>query len=67
MIKPECFSRQWCEQVAQRLNYNDTQLIEKVVRALSLLEMLVQRMPVSFQGRNGNYVAVGRFHQQAEY
>ncbi len=32
MIKRECFTRQWCEHVAQRLNYNDTQLIEKVVR-----------------------------------
>lgn len=42
MIKHNCFTREWCETVAKKLNYNDTQLIEKVVRALSLLEMLVK-------------------------
>ena len=51
MIKIECFTREWCEKVAIELNYNDTQLIEKVVRALSLLEMLVKSgCPFHFKG-----------------
>ena len=51
MIKQECFTKEWCEQVAQKLNYKDTQLIEKVVRALSLLEMLVKSGgPFHFKG-----------------
>jgi hypothetical protein len=51
MIKSECFTKEWCEQVALQLNYKDTQLIEKVVRALSLLEMLAQSgCPFIFKG-----------------
>lgn len=42
MIKQECFTREWCESVSRQLHYNDIQLIEKVVRALSLLELLVK-------------------------
>lgn len=62
MIKKECFSRQWCEQVAQRLKYNDTQLIEKVVRALSLLEMLVESgCPFHFKGGTATMLLLGGF------
>ena len=42
MIKKECFTTEWIEQVASELHYNDKNLIEKVIRALSLLEMLVE-------------------------
>ena len=60
MIKPECFTKEWCEQVAQRLNYKDTQLIEKVVRALSLLEMLVQSgCPFHFKGGTATMLLLG--------
>lgn len=60
MIKPECFTREWCEQVAQRLNYKDTQLIEKVIRALSLLEMLVQSgCPFHFKGGTATMLLLG--------
>lgn len=60
MIKQECFTKQWCEQVAQKLNYNDTQLIEKVVRALSLLEMLVQSgCPFHFKGGTATMLLLG--------
>jgi predicted nucleotidyltransferase component of viral defense system len=60
MIKPECFTKDWCEQVAQRLNYNDTQLIEKVIRALSLLEMLVQsECPFLFKGGTATMLLLG--------
>lgn len=62
MIKQECFTRQWCEQVARRLKYNDTQLIEKVVRALSLLEMLVQSgCPFHFKGGTATMLLLGGF------
>ncbi len=60
MIKSECFTRQWCEQVAQRLKYNDIQLIEKVVRALSLLEMLVKSgCPFHFKGGTATMLLLG--------
>lgn len=62
MIKPECFTRQWCELVAQRLKYNDIQLVEKVVRALSLLEMLVQSgCPFHFKGGTATMLLLGDF------
>ena len=38
MIKKECFTAEWIEQVSSELHYNDKNLIEKVIRALSLLE-----------------------------
>lgn len=42
MIKKECFTTEWIERVSSDLHYNDKNLIEKVIRALSLLEMLVE-------------------------
>ena len=60
MIKRECFTKEWCEQVARQLNYRDTQLIEKVVRALSLLEMLVKsECPFHFKGGTATMLLLG--------
>ena len=60
MIKQKCFTKEWCEQVAQNLNYKDTQLIEKVVRALSLLEMLVKSgCPFYFKGGTATMLLLG--------
>lgn len=60
MIKQDCFTREWCETVAKKLNYNDTQLIEKVVRALSLLEMLVKSgCPFHFKGGTATMMLLG--------
>lgn len=42
MIQKECFTAEWLEKVSTELHYNDKNLIEKVIRALSLLEMLVK-------------------------
>ena len=42
MISKDCFTSQWIDEVSTRLEYKDKSLIEKVVRAFSLLEMLVQ-------------------------
>ncbi len=40
MIKKECFAPAWIDAISDRYNYRDKNLIEKVVRAFSLLEML---------------------------
>jgi len=61
MIKPECFTKEWCVQVAQKLDYKDTQIIEKVVRALSLLEMLIQSgCPFHFKGGTATMLLLGK-------
>ena len=40
MIQKDCFTKEWIEQVKSDLNYPDINLIEKVIRAFSLVEML---------------------------
>lgn len=35
MIDNKCFTTEWIETKAKELNYTDTNLIEKVIRALS--------------------------------
>ncbi len=40
MINKECFTTEWIAQKSTELQYNDKNLIEKVIRAFSLLEML---------------------------
>ena len=42
MIQNNCFTSAWIDRVSKQLKYNDKYLIEKVIRALSLLEMLVE-------------------------
>lgn len=37
MISTESFTREWIEQRSDELKYNDKKLLEKVVRAFSLL------------------------------
>ncbi len=39
MISKECFTTEWIAQKSIELQYNDKNLIEKVIRAFSLLEM----------------------------
>lgn len=40
MISRDCFTKDWIEGVSNRFQYHDVNLIEKVVRAFSLVEML---------------------------
>lgn len=40
MIRQECFSKEWIQRVAADLQYPDVNLIEKVIRAFSLVELL---------------------------
>lgn len=41
MISSKSFSREWIEFISQKYGYRDKTLIEKVIRAFSLLEALV--------------------------
>ena len=51
MISTESFTREWIEQRSDELEYNDKKLLEKVIRAFSLLEMLVEAgAPLVFKG-----------------
>lgn len=51
MISKDCFTTKWIYEVSEKLNYKDKNLIEKVIRALSLLEMLVESgCPLIFKG-----------------
>lgn len=40
MIRQDCFTKAWIQQVSTNLHYPDANLIEKVIRAFSLVEML---------------------------
>ena len=51
MISTESFSKEWIVRRSEELGYNNKQLIEKVIRAFALLEMLVDAgAPVIFKG-----------------
>ena len=51
MIQKQCFGAEWIDRVAKELSYNDKGLIEKVIRALSLLELLaLSDCPFVFKG-----------------
>lgn len=61
MIQKECFTAEWIERVSSELHYNDKNLIEKVIRALSLLEMLVESgCPIVFKGGTALMLILGR-------
>ena len=51
MISKECFTAQWLQEVSAAQKFNDKGLIEKVVRAMSLLEAIVEAgCPLTFKG-----------------
>ena len=51
MISTESLSKDWIIQRSQELKYNNKQLLEKVIRAFSLLEALVENgAPIIFKG-----------------
>lgn len=61
MIKKECFTKEWIDHVSTALHYNDKNLIEKVIRALSLLEMLVKAgCPLTFKGGTSLMLIIGK-------
>ena len=51
MIKKECMTTEWIKSISVRNKYKDLNLIEKVIRAMSLLEMLkLSGCPFCFKG-----------------
>lgn len=61
MISKECFTAEWIEKVSREFNYKDKNLIEKVIRALSLLEMLVKaECPLIFKGGTALMLILGK-------
>ncbi|MBQ9474802.1 MAG: nucleotidyl transferase AbiEii/AbiGii toxin family protein [Bacteroidales bacterium] len=40
MIRKECYTREWIQKISSELRYPDVNLIEKVIRAFSLVELL---------------------------
>ena len=51
MIDAKCFTSEWIAQKAEEYHYSDRNLIEKVIRALSLLDMLAASgCPFHFKG-----------------
>lgn len=51
MIKEHCFTKEWYQAISKKHKYNDLGIIEKVVRAYSLLDLLAQSgCPYIFKG-----------------
>lgn len=51
MISKECFTASWIDQKSKELQYNDKNIIENVIRAFALLDMLAQSgCPFHFKG-----------------
>ncbi len=60
MISKESYTKEWVDEVSEKLKYNDKALIEKVIRALSLLEHLVQvGCPLIFKGGTSLMLILG--------
>ena len=60
MINKECFTTEWIAQKSTELQYNDMNLIEKVIRAFSLLEMLsASGCPFHFKGGTSLMLILG--------
>lgn len=60
MIKPSCHSAEWIAEVANRYKYPDTQIIEKVIKALTLLELLSKSgCPFIFKGGSAVMLMLG--------
>ena len=60
MISKECFTTEWISKKSTELQYNDKNLIEKVIRAFSLLEMLsASGCPFHFKGGTSLMLILG--------
>ena len=60
MIKKECMTTEWIKSISVRNKYKDLNLIEKVIRAMSLLEMLkLSGCPFCFKGGSALMLILG--------
>ena len=50
MIRKECFEKEWIDKVCSSHKFRHPELVEKVIRAFSLLEMLAKEgCPMTFK------------------
>ena len=60
MIKKECMTAEWIKSISVRNKYKDLNLIEKVIRAMYLLEMLkLSGYPFCFKGGSALMLILG--------
>jgi hypothetical protein len=60
MIKKECFTSEWIRSIARKTRYTDLNIIEKVIRVLSLLELLKSSgCPFCFRGGSALMLILG--------
>ena len=60
MIKKECFEKEWIDKVCSSHKFRHPELVEKVIRAFSLLEMLVKEgCPLTFKGGTSLLLILG--------
>ena len=60
MIKSECFEKEWIDKVCSSHKFKHPELVEKVIRAFSLLEMLVKEgCPLTFKGGTSLLLILG--------
>jgi len=60
MILEECFEKEWIEEVCSSHKFRHPELVEKVIRAFSLLEMLVKEgCPLTFKGGTSLLLILG--------
>lgn len=56
MISTESYSPLWIESICGKFGYKDKNLLEKVIRAFVLLEMLVNEgAPITFKGGSAQF------------
>ena len=60
MIQEECFEKEWIDKVCSSHKFRHPELVEKVIRAFSLLEMLVKEgCPLTFKGGTSLLLILG--------
>ena len=60
MIQKACFKKEWIDKVCSSHQFKDPELVEKVIRAFSLLEMLVKEgCPLTFKGGTSLLLILG--------
>ena len=62
MIRKECFEEEWIEKVCSNHKFRHPALVEKVIRAFSLLEMLAKEgCPLTFKGGTSLLLILGGY------
>ena len=60
MIQKECYNKEWIDKVCSSHMFKHPELVEKVIRAFSLLEMLVKEgCPLTFKGGTSLLLILG--------